>query len=245
MEPGRFFMKFAHGRNFVDNVRDKFQKVIPENLYEEKDLNRTLRDLNISSLVPKLKDDGSYDKRYTKAIEYLIGSQCIPACANPHLSPSQLDSISSGSRDAPAKLNLRKRFTKTVVASYHEDQLELCKLLWTEDYANSIGKATTEEFAEAFDRESISVMTEYHNFTPLPNGSFSDIDVEDITSKIDQCFKVLVSRLCIHMDAENDLMTETGWMNWRHHAYVVSSFAVYYISLQLCRVKMAGTYRTL
>ena len=65
---------------------------------------------------------------------------------------------------------------------------------------------------------------------------------EDLRIKIEKCKNVLVKRLNIHMTAENDLMTDTGYRVWRNHAWLVGSCAVYYVSLQLLRMKKVGTY---
>lgn len=246
MKPGSYIKKFSR-KAFKDHVGDKFQKLIQsinqrgilaicqlDNL----DVNKLLYDLKIESLIPNLTNKGKVDKRCSIGHNQLVTCESLPAALNFPESPSTLNEMSSGQQGAPARLNLSKRFTSQVTNDYHEDQYDLLNEVINFDdnkqymlNADNI-KATPEEFAQAIDNVSILVLT------ALPDV----VQPKVINRKIDLCYKILIKRLWLHSDARNDIMMESGWKTWREHALVIGSFAVYYLSLQLYRMVMYGTY---
>ena len=229
VEPGRYLILDSPLKSFEDNARDKFQKVIPENLSEGVNLERTFEDLHFATIVPRVTNKGDLDKRYTLGNENLVQYGCKPASAKAESSPATLQKQTTGSRGASATLNLEKSFIKTLVEQYHDNQEKL--------FPKS--DETTLEFIKKIDEESKSVTEDYKRSAPETSMS---ADNTSLRNEIEICKELLVQRLTVHMIAENDLMTEKGYRKWRNHACVVGSFAVYYVSLQLLHKKKFGTF---
>ena len=218
-------------KSFKENVRDKFQKVIPEELRKEVNLEKTLKKLNIANLVPRITNKGDYDKRYKEGFENLVIYACKPASAKAELSPTKLQKETTGSQGAHEKYNLRYNYIKTLNKQYHLDQ----KSLLFDRCLDLL------QFIKLIDELSKNVMEEYKRSAPVTSMS---ADGEGLRKKIHLCKKILVQRLTVHNSAENDLMTDRGYRDWRDHAWVISSFAVHYISLQLLRKKTFGFFES-
>lgn len=233
VQPGRYFILNTPAKSFYYNVKDKFEKVIPEDLRKEVDLVKTLDELNIAGLVPQIKYDGDFDKRYKRGLDNIEDTASNPAAAEAGASPAKLQKQTTGSQGAPRSLNLSQNYRDTAVQDYHLDQVELFPD--TRDIVMSLP-----EFIQYIDEKSKSVMEEYKNSAPVTTAPSAE--GEDLRSKIEKCKNVLVKRLNIHMTAENDLMTDTGYRVWRNHAWAAASYAVYYVSLQLLRMKKVGSF---
>lgn len=236
-------MKYS-GEAFDDHVRDKFKKLFPD--YEHEDLENAFKELKIASLIPNINRDGTIDKTCTIGLSHLEISGCMPAAVESPLSHQKLNEISSGSQGAGANLNMETRYGKTLVVHYHKAQRELLRSLQIkcdEDGWMLVGnsqRAQSEEFAQAIDKESLSVIEECADQS-APTEAESDL----LVKKIELCHSVLVKRLwsqASSMHHDNDFMTEDGWKVWREHAWVVGSFAVLFVSLQLCRKSKRGTF---
>nr|XP_022313197.1 uncharacterized protein LOC111118074 isoform X2 [Crassostrea virginica] len=229
VEPGRYLILDSPLKSFENNARDKFQKVIPEDLSEGVNLEKTFEDLHIATIVPRVTNKGNIDKRCKVGSENLVQSGIMPASANPESSLARLQKQTTGSQGAPATLNLRKSFIKTLVEQYHMNQEKL--------FPDS--DDTTLEFIKKIDEESKSVMKDYKGSAPETSMS---ADNTPLRIEIETCKELLVQRLIVHMIAENDLMTARGYQEWLNHAMVLGSFAVYYVSLQLLHKKKYGTF---
>ena len=132
---------------------------------------------------------------------------------NPYESPQKAAEDSRGQRGVV-------KYTKKIHSDYKKKQITLMNYLkcFFGNNKTCDPRSSTEEFCNYIDQHTLSIIK-------LLVDGVTSVKLEILSTMLDLCEHVIMGRIDADWAQPNDLITTSGWNNWRKHMCVLMSFA--------------------
>ena len=150
---------------------------------------------------------------------------------NPYESPQKAAEDTSGRRGVV-------KYTKKTHSNYKAKQgtlIAYLKCFFGNNKTTCDSHSSTEEFCDYIDQYTLNIIK-------LLVDGLTSVKLEILSMMLDLCEHVVMGRIVVDWAQPNNLITTSGWDNWRKHISVLISFAAMLTTLFMVLSTLKGSH---